>query len=61
MLNRDHIVAAHPASGGGRVIVGLVVAAVMFLAMLLAFGETVFSDRKPGPDHVRGSNTEITK
>src|SRR5262249_37738123 len=33
-------------SGGGTIIVGLVIAAVLFLALLLAFGTTLFSGTK---------------
>ena len=51
MLDPNRVVVADRPSGGGRVIAGLVVAAVLFLTLLSLFGETMFSGGKPGDDH----------
>jgi len=45
MIDRpdNNIGVPHAASGGGATIVGLVVAAIVFLALLLVFGGALFS------------------
>ena len=45
------VIAAHIARGGGAAIVGLVVAAIVFLALLLVFGEEMFGDMPTDNNH----------
>jgi hypothetical protein len=44
-MNRssEHVGVTQAAKGGGAAIVGLVIAAIVFLALLLVFGEALFS------------------
>lgn len=52
MPDLDRVGVEQGAGGGACVIAGLVVAGIVFLTLLLVFGETLFSG-KAGVDHSR--------
>jgi hypothetical protein len=60
MRDFDHTAGSDWASGGARVIAGLVVVAVIFLILLLLFGDALFSGGKVGADHPQQPRSEAS-